>query len=668
MTSLAQIALPLPLFRTFSYIIPPALLEKVQIGSAVEVDFHHRVMIGWVVEWGGEQIQGLKEIRDIVPFPPVSPHLLKFSERLSLLYLVPLGEVLASFFPPLGRSHKKYLKFRVFEGDDALVFRERFGSLPPQGMNLLLFRDKFRIPEREFRRFLKDGILRLEEEQWRIEEISALPGECFFREIPGFGERKVFLREILERARREQKKVLLLFPDFYREDTYLSFLGELLPPSSLIRYDSRLNMGERLRAFQQIVDGNFEVIVGTRLAAFVLPRQDLCFSVLFDPEERGYVSDRAPHYDVGEVMEERTRYFGGRLDIVCVVPSLRVYFQWTRGKLHRGQGTLPSGNPQRIQGIVARKEWRKLSLFPPTRRAIASTVQRGGSILVWVQKTGYATALGCRECGFYYTCPSCTIALRYHRDSLLLVCPLCHFQKVPESECPSCGGIQWEEWGQGVEKVFEEVRRVFPKVPAERVDPEIGEEGWREEVTASSILVGTNALLREDILQHTDLFVVHSLDEWLSLPEIDAREHFYLHLQKILRFLPRDARVLVQGSRGSLESFQDFLKPWSLFYSASLEKRRTLLYPPFGRLVRLVVRSRNKESPLRVLSQLRALFEVRGVQVLGPFPSVRPRRERTKSAELLIKYDEEEAERVFAVCAETLPLSGVRWFFELVTS
>lgn len=665
MRRIVQVALPLPLFRTFSYAVPPDLQDKVFPGSTVEVGFHGRVLTGWVVKEGGEELPGLKEIRDVLPFPPFPPSLLGFSQRLSLLYLSPLGEVLASFFPPLGKSAKKYLGFRVFAGENIQECCKRFGVLPPRGMNLFLFLERFRVPAKDLERFLKEGILRLEREFLKIGDSPRTPGECFFWEIPHLEERKAFLRDILVKTWGEGKKALLLFPDFQKVDVFCAFLKECFPSMSLIRYDSRLRPKERVAAFWRIVEGDFDAVVGTRLPAFVFPCRDLGLSVLFDPEEKGYVADRAPHYDIGEVMEERAHHFGECLHIVCALPSLRVYFRWKEGRVKPGGITPPSGK-RNVQGVVARGLWRNFALFPPVRRAITSVVERKGIVLVWVQKTGYATALGCRECGFYYTCPSCGIALRYHKDLALLVCPLCHFRLTPESTCPSCGGIQWGEWGQGVERVFEEVQQTFPGVLSERVDPEIEEEGWGGKVTAPSILVGTSALLREDLLPRVSLFVVHSLDEWLSLPEIGAWEQLYIRLQKVLRLLPQDAQVLVQGSQESLRRFPEFLKPWSLFYADALEKRRSLRYPPFVRLVRFVVRARNKEAVFRVLSRVRELFEARGIQVLGPFPSVRPRRERAKSAELIVRYPEEDAAEALEVCAEVFPLSGMQWSFEFV--
>lgn len=666
MKSIVQVALPLPLFRTFSYAVPDPLSQDLQLGSTVEVDFHNRIMTGWVVEWGGEEVEGLKEIRAVEPLPPLPPPFLAFLRRLSVLYLVPLGEVIASSVPPSRKSYRRYLSLRVFEGENISTFREQLGSLPPGGINGFLFRERCGISGSDWEKFLKTGVLRVEPERWPFAESSSFSSSLSFWEIPRTKEREIFTARMLRKAQEEGKKVLFLFPDFEQEDAFLDFLKTLLSPSSIVRYDSRLGTRERLGAFLRVVEGDFEVVVGTRMAAFVFPHRDLQVFVLFDPEEKGYFPDRTPRCNIAEVLEERVRFLGGHLHIVGAVPPLRVYFGWTKKAVDVKGTSSASQAAGNIRGVVVQRRWRKYSLFPPTRFLIAKTVQEGGVVLVWVQKTGYATALGCQECGFYYTCPSCGIALRYHRDFTLLVCPICHFQKVPESVCPSCGGINWEEWGQGIEKVFEEVERAFPWVWKERVDPESDEEGWRGEIRAPSILVGTSALLRESILERASLFVVHSLDEWLSLPEVGAREEFYLRLQKIVRLLPREAQVVVQGSQRSLAQLHEFLKPWSSFYAASLEKRRILLYPPFVRLFRIVVRARNKAVALQVLKSVKDLFVAQGIQVLGPFSSVRPRKERARSAELVIRYADEDAEKVFALCAQAFPRSGAEWSFELV--
>lgn len=665
MRSIVQVALPLPLFRTFSYTVPDELLEEVRTGSTVEVDFHSRILTGWVVENGGEEVPGLKAIRAVEPLPPLPPAFLAFLRKLSILYLTPLGEMIHLAIPPLRKSFRILLSLRVFAGENRLD--ERF-PLPSRGMNAFLFRERFRVSEDEWRRLLESGALRLEKEQWVFEETqetSCLPGVVDFSELPRGEDRKAFFLDVLGKAKGAGEKVFLLFPDFAREDAFLHFLEGVCSPSSVVRYDSRLKPRERLVAFLRVVEGDFEVVVGTRLAAFLFPCRDRVRYFLFDPEEKGYFPDRAPRYSILEVLRERVHHFGGHLHIVGAVPSLQVYFLWMQGALTMRKAL--SGTPQvDIRGIPAKRQWNQYALFPPTRSFIGETIRDGGIVLVWVQKTGYATALGCRECGFYYTCPSCGLALRYHRDSPLLICPLCHFEQAPEDTCPSCGGIAWEGWGQGIERVFEEVTRVFPGVWKERVDPENDEEGWAGRIQTPAILVGTSAVLREDVLERTRLFVIHSLDEWLSLPEGGAQETLYVRLQKVLRLLPRGAQVIVQGSHRGLSQLPEFLKSWSSFYPPVLEKRKILGYPPYARLVRIVAWGRNKAVALQVLSRLRELFVSSGVQVLGPFSSVRPRRARVRSAELLIRYAEADVDKVFALCAQVFPLSGVHWSFEFV--
>ena len=54
----ALLALPLPLFSEFSYLIPPSLAGKIQVGSLVEVEFKNRRLLGWVVALQEESPRG----------------------------------------------------------------------------------------------------------------------------------------------------------------------------------------------------------------------------------------------------------------------------------------------------------------------------------------------------------------------------------------------------------------------------------------------------------------------------------------------------------------------------------------------------------------------------------------------------------------------------------
>ncbi len=107
-----------------------------------------------------------------------------------------------------------------------------------------------------------------------------------------------------------------------------------------------------------------------------------------------------------------------------------------------------------------------------------------GRVLIWVQKRGYTPALGCRDCGFYYVCPHCGVAFRYYKETRALICPLCGKKEEIDLFCPRCGGVWLEGWGEGVEKVGEEMKKAFSHQQVVVIDSE--KEGEAEEPLSSS--------------------------------------------------------------------------------------------------------------------------------------------------------------------------------------
>ncbi|HWV58493.1 MAG TPA: hypothetical protein VNZ57_13650, partial [Longimicrobiales bacterium] len=96
---LVEVALPLPLPRTFTYRVPGG---SVAVGSRVLVPFRSRQQIGWVVEASAEAPE-TGEIRDISRVldaePAVPAELLELCRWVADYYVAPLGQVLRAALP-----------------------------------------------------------------------------------------------------------------------------------------------------------------------------------------------------------------------------------------------------------------------------------------------------------------------------------------------------------------------------------------------------------------------------------------------------------------------------------------------------------------------------------------------------------------------------------------
>lgn len=664
-----SLSLPLPLFREFSYLVLPPWDEKVKVGSLVEVEFHKRRLIGLVRSFEEKDEHELKPIIRIVPVFPWTKTQMALIERLAQIYFSPLGEVASLFFPPPLRSLWSLLERRIF------LVREVPGwsDFPSRGMNLFLFREAFGLTASSLHKLLRDGVFRTEEEWWQPQDVVFREQIFRFWRIALKEDRMKWLKVMVENASAENKKVLLVFPDFQSLDTFEIFLRGEFPGKQIIKYDGRLSATRRMATYRLVEENQYDIILGTRLALF-LPIPDLYLYVLFDPEAQGHYSEQVPHYHALQVLYERVKQMGGALHVVGIIPPLWIYYRLCMGEFQEGNFECSRlTGARKIKTVALENAGKQPVVAPSIREAIARVLSLGERVLVWVQKTGYAAALGCRDCGFYYLCSDCEVALRYHLDLKTLFCPLCGKKVKPDDTCPVCGGSFWEGWGEGIEKVYEELQKYFPRHRLFRVDSESPlKECTVDMLELPGIVVGTSGMLREDLLRKSSLLVILSFEDWLYLSDFNARDEFYGELHRAFLLMGIDVQsapqVLIQGSSDAVAKVEHFLKPWRVFYEESLQKRKVLRYPPFCYLVRVMGESRNRNRCNVVLNALRGIMEENGVGVTGPFPGAGLRKRGKWTEELDLNFEEGRLKEVFDLFSRwmvSIEREGIRWHLEV---
>ena len=137
---LLEVALPLPVPRTFTYAAPDARDPDAGLpppGTRVLVPFRRGERIGWVVGPGsGEGLSSIRSVLDVLEDEPsVTPELLELARWMAGYYLAPLGMVLRGALPSLlSDSSRDYLTL-VHGGDGTGTPREEklLGALAGAG-------------------------------------------------------------------------------------------------------------------------------------------------------------------------------------------------------------------------------------------------------------------------------------------------------------------------------------------------------------------------------------------------------------------------------------------------------------------------------------------------------------------------------------------------------
>ena len=83
-------------------------------------------------------------------------------------------------------------------------------------------------------------------------------------------------------------------------------------------------------------------------------------------------------------------------------------------------------------------------------------------MLFFINRRGFAPFLICKKCGFKHICPNCSLYLTFHKIKNKAICHHCSFEKKIKTKCKSKGNCEFIMYGPGVEKIFDEIKEIFP--------------------------------------------------------------------------------------------------------------------------------------------------------------------------------------------------------------
>ncbi len=126
MKEIVEVAIALPVSKTFHYLIPEEMKGSIQIGVRVLVPFKRRKVTGFTIDLldkAPQELEGkLKEVEELLDEAPlISPPMLRFFRWISEYYLYPLGEVIKTGLPPGLQLKSELILSLTTEGKNSLV-------------------------------------------------------------------------------------------------------------------------------------------------------------------------------------------------------------------------------------------------------------------------------------------------------------------------------------------------------------------------------------------------------------------------------------------------------------------------------------------------------------------------------------------------------------------
>jgi primosomal protein N' (replication factor Y) len=240
------------------------------------------------------------------------------------------------------------------------------------------------------------------------------------------------------------------------------------------------------------------------------------------------------------------------------------------------------------------------------------------------------------------------VTLTFHRNTNSLLCHFCGFTTPPPVACSSCGAKDphasgnleaeplFKQRGAGTERVFEEIAELLPTARIAKLDRDAVKT--IDDYTAVlhkmrgkeiDILVGTQMIAKGHDLPDVTLVGIVDCDVGLHVPDFRAGERAFQLLTQVAGRAGRrekQGHVILQTRVPQHVSLQMTIAADYLgFAKQELEMREMLGYPPFQRLLRIIVGAEDKNSAATIAARIAGRAaepcDALGITLLGPAPA-----------------------------------------------
>ncbi len=460
--------------------------------------------------------------------------------------------------------------------------------------------------------------------------------------VTGSGKTEVYIR-LAQETLENGKNVLYLVPEIalsrqLEERLYEHFGESLLTFHSGETAAGRMNTAETIRQIRR--NGGAYIVLGTRSSLF-LPHHNLGLVIVDEEHDSSYKQDSpAPRYngrDTALMLYQLHNADGNGCNIILgsATPSLEELYNCMTGRHVKVdlKEKFHGSEDSSVEIIDTKAERRKRGMTGNLSRKliehIRKTLENKGQVLVLRSRRAWAPALQCISCGTIEKCPHCNVSLSYHKDTGRMVCHYCGHTHPVAEKCTECGG-ELAGLGAGTQKIEEELTALFPGARIARLDSDTSQNKKHEAETIRSfskgetdILVGTQIIAKGFDFSNLSLVAVIAADSLLGIQDFRADEKA-LHLLE--QFRGRCGRrgkkglFVIQTSQPEHPIYRRLEENDAEAFSMQLlQERKDFLFPPYSRIVEIIVKDIYEDRNTRMSSMLAETLKAHFEAVTGPY-------------------------------------------------
>jgi primosomal protein N' (replication factor Y) len=649
---LAEISFPIPLLRTFYYLLPEEMELKAAPGLRVLAPLGKREAVGMLIRVLPEKDADLtkfKELKTIIRLldeEPLFPEdALTLARWISGRWGSPPGLCLGAFYTHAPRDFPAH----------AQTPQPGLAVAPPELSEL----NKF------------------------TETLSGGNAGAYLLRLAPLERRELVYPAVFSAALGGDAQGLLLVPDLSFIPALAAALEPIFPGRVGV-WHARLTPKKRAEAWAGAFDGRFKVMIATRSGVF-LAFKNLRLGLMDGEHEEVYRQEEAePFYHAREVLLKRMKALGGQAVLASPCPSIESWGGAASGELIRFDAVPPAAasGPAAAVRVLDMTQYPGDILARPLADSLRSVIAAGGQALLIAGRKGYASRLFCAHCGWMKRCGNCGPGMTLTKTAdgaQQLLCRRCGKKEPKPETCPKCGGKVFRDYGTGTQKAQEALSKLLPSAKIARFDGDVlrgSLKTMRAQLESFSkgeadVLVGTRIALRELGAPRLTLTAFLDADSDLSSADFRASEKAFQSFYGAWRLLGPKGELFIQTREAAHYVFSRLSEmDYPSFADGELAARKDFFYPPFSHIVKVRFASFDRAAlDAAAAAFLKSLAFLGGPgdasEILGPVTPPGEEKRKFHSEYYLVKASSEKAAMLCLEKARTLPeRPGVNYFIE----
>ena len=422
--------------------------------------------------------------------------------------------------------------------------------------------------------------------------------------VTGSGKTEVYMN-VIDKVLSQGKTALMLVPEISLTPQMVRVFSDRFGTSIAVLH-SALSVGEKHDEWLRIYSNDAKIVIGARSAIFA-PLSNIGVIIIDEEHDSSYLSDSNPRYFTQDIAVFRAKYNKCPLVLGSATPSIETFYKTQTHEYNLTQMPVrvnqkPMPNIEIVDMCNEFRHGNNTILSLRLLEKLDETIKNNNQAILFINRRGFSSYLMCRECSYIPKCTECDANLVYHKDENVLKCHYCGKKFKVLTKCPQCGSNSIKLGATGTQQIVELIHEHFPKVSVFRLDNDsVKNKSSYSEIlskfgsTKPAILVGTQMVTKGHDFPKVTLVGIVDADISLFNYSYKANETTFQLVTQVSgragrsdqagevvlqTYVPKNPVYLTSAN-------YDYKK----FYDKEINLRETTKFPPFAKIVRVLLTS-----------------------------------------------------------------------------